>query len=289
MNSTKKSMASRLLSWMGVAVLAGGLSGAAFAQTGITVTKHNLSSSGTGTNHVTGTTTATGTDQICVFCHTPHGSAAGGAPIWNRTLKADTGYYTTYSNTGSSTLDGQILGAVGSTSLACLSCHDGSQAMDAMLNAPGSGNPSVAGYTWTGSKTLTGLPNLGSDLSNDHPIGIQYCGGGITGAAGALGGACNDKDFISGTVTTMSTGDTATLLTKDVNGTPVFWVNTDANTARNKVDLQLYTRTFPGGSGPSVECGSCHDPHMEALATGAVNFMRVTTTGSKICLSCHIK
>ena len=47
----------------------GALLGATAASAGIANTKHNLSTGGTGTVHVT-----TGTDEICVFCHTPHGS-----------------------------------------------------------------------------------------------------------------------------------------------------------------------------------------------------------------------
>ena len=39
--------------------------------------------------------------------------------------------------------------SVGSVSLACLSCHDGAQAMDNLINAPGSG-----GYDVTGGGTF---------------------------------------------------------------------------------------------------------------------------------------
>ena len=52
----------------------------------------------------------------------------------------------------------------------------------------------------------------------------------------------------------------------------------------------LYTRAFPtGGNGPSVECGSCHDPH-EGEANGIdVSFLRISNVGSEVCLACHIK
>ena len=100
---------------------------------GITNTKHNLSTSGTGSNYLT-----VGTDQICVFCHTPHGSnTAAAVPLWNK--KIPTGAtYTSYASLNTSSLDGEVL-AVGSVSMACLSCHDGTQAMDNMMNAPGAG------------------------------------------------------------------------------------------------------------------------------------------------------
>ncbi len=264
------------------------ISGSAAA--GIENTKHNLSS----TNNIgtVGTDVAnktTNTDQICVFCHTPHGANTDApAPLWNKALPATT--YTTYATMNSSTIDGEIL-AVGSVSLACLSCHDGSQAMDNMFNAPGSGagvGTGAAGvsqnYTWTGSGQttgkITGIANLESDLKNDHPIGIEYCGGGVKGADATVTGACKDLDFKG----------TTDIKTKKVNNQQVFWIDRGTSAGvRDKEDIILYTRTFAGGAGPSVECASCHDPHVETKNTDNVNFMRVTTKNSDICLACHTK
>lgn len=265
-----------------------GVSGVAYA--GIAATKHNLSSSGTGSNHTTGT------DQICVFCHTPHGSDTSAAvPLWNRVLGSQGAAYQVYnsvSTSQTSTIDGTIA-PVGSVSIACLSCHDGTQAMDNVLNKPGSGGysgtGSAIGGTWTGSATMSGtpIPVLGTDLTNDHPIGIQYCGGGLTGAAGTVSGSCADADFVSGSAGGAGTFAGYRVLTKDVNSSPVFWVETGGDTTRNKTDISLYARSE--FTGPSVECGSCHDPHVESIAGQNIMFMRVTTAGSAICLSCHVK
>lgn len=260
------------------------LATAAFA--GITDTPHNLTSTGPGPN------TQTSTGQICVFCHTPHASNTNAtAPLWNKKLPTATAY-STYSTQNSSTIDGQVL-TVGSVSAACLSCHDGTHAMDNLVNAPGSGGYNAAGsdrgYTWTGpaSSVLgkigdsTRVANLGQDLRNDHPIGIAYCGGGLS-ASVTDSASCNDKDFKS-------------ITTKSINGKPVFWIDTStADSVRSKTDIILYTRDFSAGTDrPSVECASCHDPHVGKTTTGGaapdVNFMRVTTTGSKICLACHTK
>ena len=67
----------------------------AFAWSGvhaeIELTPHNLGTTGPGPN------TFSGTAEICVFCHTPHGGDTTAAvPLWNRTL-ADPGTYQTYS------------------------------------------------------------------------------------------------------------------------------------------------------------------------------------------------
>jgi len=253
-----------------VAVFATMASDVALAQN-ITTSKHNLGTGGSGTVKL-----AAGTDEICVFCHTPHGGQIGTAPLWNKNLASTT--YTLYGATGgeSATLDGTIL-AVGSVSQACLSCHDGTQAMDNMVNAPGSGGYNAggarpAGYTWTGAGVdglmPAGVTNLGSDLRNDHPIGAPYCGGGLTDAAGT----CADPDFKA-------------ISRATINGLVQFWVDTTGGTAgtREKADMILYRRT--GGTGPYVECGSCHDPHNSTNGT----FLRVANAGSALCLSCHTK
>lgn len=263
-------------------------------EAGIANTKHNLSpSSATGNNKVAA---AGGTDEICVFCHTPHAAdTTAPVPLWNKRLTTGA-TYTTYATLNSSSIDGEIL-PVGSISLACLSCHDGTQAMDNIINAPGSGGYDVTGggtnglgFTWSGTRvdadgkmtnTATSLSMLGNDLSNDHPIGIKYCGGGPTSANPTA--PCVDPDFVA-----PSSGT--------VNGNQVFWVDTTGGTtSRNKTDMQLYTRLFATGNGPSVECGSCHDPHVEngqtntGLPTSGQTFLRVSNTNSAVCLACHVK
>ncbi|HJV25454.1 MAG TPA: cytochrome c3 family protein [Aromatoleum sp.] len=247
------------------------------ASAGIENTPHNLTTSGTGPNK------QSTTGQICVFCHTPHASNTSvSAPLWNKGLPSTS--YTTYSTQNSSTIDGSVL-SVGSVSAACLSCHDGTQAMDNLVNAPGSGGYKLGGsdrsYNWTtGASKITGVANLGADLTNDHPIGIQYCGGGLTGSSSTVSGTCNDGDF-----------QRTKVQTKNVNGKQVFWVDTTGSGVRSKNDIILYTRDFSGAAAtPSVECASCHDPHVDKSVTGPdVNFMRVTTNGSAICLACHTK
>lgn len=260
------------------------------ASAGIAATKHNLSPSSTGTNKVTA-----GTDEICVFCHTPHAANANpNVPLWNKALPATS--YTTYATVNSGSIDGTIL-SVGSISLACLSCHDGTQAMDNIINAPGSGGYDVTGgganglgYTWTGARVdangklindLTSLAMLGNDLSNDHPIGIHYCGGGPNSTT--PGAACVDKDFYAAQSAVINTNR-------------VWWVDSAGGTAgtRDKSDMILYTRDFGGtiGPAPSVECGSCHDPHVEqgtGTPASGQTFLRISNTGSAVCLTCHNK
>jgi len=251
---------------------------ASSAMAGIANTKHNLGSNGTGTNKYSGTA------EICVFCHTPHGAdTSASVPLWNKTL-ADPTTYTTYASLNTTSLDGATA-PVGSVSIACLSCHDGTQAMDSVLNEPGSGAVVAAystGQSWTGpaagstpagslNYATASIVNLEKDLSNDHPVGIQYGGGNITSAA--ISAATKDPDFKS--------PDHAT-----VNTNNVWWVDTEAtpNGTRQKTDMLLYTRSDLGPIEPFVECASCHDPHTENTT-----FLRISNDSSAVCLGCHIQ
>lgn len=260
------------------------------AQAQISGTKHNLGSEGTKTNKFDGT------GEICVFCHTPHGSNTTAAvPLWNRTMTAAT-EYTTYNSLGTSSLDGATA-PVGSVSLACLSCHDGTQAMNVMLNTPGSGIAAggIQAGAWNaeisdGKIGASAITNIGKDLKNDHPVGIQYAGGPKTSVP-AAGGAYDNTMF--------NDADFKPAQSDVLNGQSVWWVDTGTTglTTREKTDMQLYTRTDSGslkvngtagatltGAQPFVECASCHDPH-----SSNTTFLRIENTGSAVCLACHTK
>ena len=255
---------------------------AVVAENGIATTKHNLSSSGTFSNKTNDTT------EICVFCHTPHGAdTSQSVPLWNRTL-TDTSLYTTYAALNSSTLDGTIT-TVGSVSLACLSCHDGTIAMDSIVNTPGSGTTAGdAGWTFETGGTMSAegkllggaggsIAMLGVDLSNDHPVGIPYAGGGVT-VTDLTSDKFTDADF-------------KTVKHVEIN-TQDYWYVPNADITddkRTRSDIILYTRTVGSVTQPYVECASCHDPHVKAFDTNQVAFLRITNAGSKLCLACHDK
>lgn len=262
---------------LGAAVSLGAVAGltvgvATDAGAGIKDSLHNLggtSTTVTRTNYVGSADTA----EICVFCHTPHGAntAALPAPLWNKAVTAGSSY-TVY--TGPGTLDGTTSVPQG-ISLACLSCHDGTQAMDNLINAPGSGGYVSSGqnmaWTWTGNEKIqAGITNIGTDLSNDHPITIQYGGGLASGTWSDGVTSFNDTDFRAVNVT----GSRRFVSTASYGGTN--------NAVVDRTDMILYNTS---GSDYYVECASCHDPHTTANAT----FLRVSNTGSNVCLTCHNK
>jgi predicted CXXCH cytochrome family protein len=113
--------------------------------------KHNMTPSGANTG------------EICAFCHTPQGAEDKvSSPRWNRTLTTLSSYRA-YSSLGSATQQ-----ATGSISMSCLSCHDGGQAPNIVINTP----------TLRLDIADDVQADIGNALKNHHPVGIQYGGGG---------------------------------------------------------------------------------------------------------------
>lgn len=278
-----------------------------FSNTGSIVnSRHNMRQS-TLTNLAGGGAMMTGSrndyGEVCVYCHTPHAAESSGkAPLWNRNLPA-AGSFTTYTTLNSTTMT-QTVNAPGGASLPCLSCHDGTQATDAILNMPGSGgyntnpneavldswNPAISGMpglasnnhlklsaTIDGQSCLSchnpaGFANavdfkvfaIGTDLRNDHPVGVTF----PTANGGTTDWKTPGGSRTSGSFTTKFF---------DENG----------NGRMDKGDIRLYD----SGNGASVECASCHDPHGVPGVGGTFNptFLRKTNSASAVCLTCHAK
>lgn len=124
---------------------------------GIEGTTHNLSISGPGPIK------SISEEQICIFCHTPHNARRDVPYLWNR---ADsTVNYTTYDSSTLYATVGQPSGA----SKMCLSCHDGTIALGAVLSQPQE-IPFAGGIRYIPD----GPTKLGTDISDDHPVSFLY-------------------------------------------------------------------------------------------------------------------
>ncbi len=141
------------------------------ATSGVSETKHNFSSSTYSPNSF-----FLGTQQVCIFCHTPHHADLTYGKLLNHEIN-DAQSYNMYS---SPTIDMNMSSSPHEGSLLCLSCHDGTIAINSLNNLPG---PEVAGnYGTPGGPALDALGKLtnssdafvGTDLSDDHPVGITY-------------------------------------------------------------------------------------------------------------------
>jgi Doubled CXXCH motif (Paired_CXXCH_1) len=264
-------------------------------QGGIANTRHNLTQrqpSGGGPDGGFMRLARNDYGEVCVYCHTPHGAdASAKLPLWNRTIQTTT--YKTYNELKTSSLT-QTVSQPGANSLSCLSCHDGQTAMDSIINMPGSGGYKSSALnagksekdfldSWPGmpagtvhqalnpagclachgAVAIPGAPDftiaaIGTDLTNDHPVGITFP---------TTNG--NGTDFKTPTGT---------------QGNATFF-DSNSNGGMDKGDVRLYDA--------KVECASCHDPHgVPSGAAGSTlnpTFMRLANTNSAVCLTCHAK
>ena len=111
------------------------------------------------------------TNEICAPCHVPHKSAGGTyGYLWDH--EVTTANHTVYYRTGMHNADpnGAPTGA-DTTSILCLSCHDGTVSVDAFGGVtPGTSN--IDSYNRGGAETA-GYADLGIALGNDHPINVS--------------------------------------------------------------------------------------------------------------------
>jgi predicted CXXCH cytochrome family protein len=137
---------------------------------GVQETKHNFASATYSPNAF-----FWGAQETCVFCHTPHNAGSTGA-LWNHDVNLGQSYQMYNSNTLDMT---QSLNPH-EGSLVCLSCHDGAIAINSLNNLPGPegagsyGIPGGAGLDGAGRLSSSSGSFVGTDLSDDHPVGITY-------------------------------------------------------------------------------------------------------------------
>ncbi|MBI3605226.1 MAG: cytochrome c3 family protein [Nitrospirae bacterium] len=211
--------------------------------------------------------------EACIYCHTPH-NASSTAPLWNRNLPDPSGYqmYT------SPNFDSKVAAPDG-ISLACLSCHDGSVAVDSVVNKP---------------KYHTILDaQVHYKMSPEGGVGTDSCGKchnrleGAYGGIGAVGiGGAHDA--------------TVRYLTRDLRDDHPFsmaYPKMSVDPGFNQPALikkdggRMFTNGIQTFEGDKVQCASCHDPHNpdEKNLEGRDPFLRTSNKNSALCLTCHIK
>ncbi len=172
--------------------------------------------------------------QVCIACHNPHNSNTGVtvAPQWNHTVTNQT--YTLY---GSASLKAAV-GQPGILPKLCLSCHDGTVAVD-----------SFGGVT--GSQFISNANRIGITLKDDHPIGLLY-----DSALAATNGSLFDPS--SKTVTIGSGGTTQT---GTIASTILYGGQLECSTCHDVHNK--YTAVEPGllkvtATGSAI-CKACHN------------------------------
>ena len=218
-------------------------------------TPHNMSVSGKGAF------VADDETEICIFCHTPH-SANPSYPLWNQYSSINSNTYLPY--TSSQTLDFTPVGALTDDSISrlCLTCHDGTTAINVLVNPSNKlgrdpefsaffGNPPKMGEVWAPGEG----PYIGTNLTNMHPINFDY----------------TESDSGDAKIYPISTPRAAGLRFFKSNGS---------------------------GSAIYIECPTCHDPHVDydkyegtrdPAKTRYEPFLRKSNRSSNLCLTCHNK
>ena len=194
-----------------------------------------------------------------MFCHTPQltpgelaRSGVSSQPMWQPSLSNEHSFIM-YDDIGRLQFGDKP--AVGSQSIACLSCHDANQAFSVQ------------------------------SAESDHPFGIPYRGY-------SRGRDRNQLEVVAGegmpsrAAKELHAMDDFRLPSRGlVDNRTVWWVSASGVTPfRTRADLPLYARPAATGEVPFVECSSCHDPHISNRL-----FLRVDNAGSRLCLTCHDK
>lgn len=139
-----------------------------------------------------GTAAGTGLTEVCVSCHTPHQAtlAAGQDPLWNHTGTA-TALFGVYAsgtlNAVPTEIGGAAMGAQ-SVSLLCMSCHDGTVSVVSMYNVPNVGavTPTAVAGRIDAAGLIISNSNVGTSISNDHPVNFTYNAALVTADGGGL-------------------------------------------------------------------------------------------------------
>jgi len=192
----------------------------------------------------------------CQVCHIPHKAApfsAAKAPLWNHAVATNAATkYVTYDNAGSAHFDALGLGSLAlGSSIACLSCHDGSIAVNqnygkSTFNGNGGVATNVPSFAIETYNPATGkFDSGGTDLTRMHPIGVSY--------------------------SAAATADPSLIATPAIGSGSVL--------------AQMLK-----GPSQTVECASCHDIHQTIGASATVSHsLIVDLEGGQLCLTCHNK
>jgi len=218
----------------------------------IVFSKHNLSSTSSA-----GGIYSTETTQVCVFCHTPH-NAVYNRLLWNRSIPTTTFKMFTSTNFGGvagsnlkTILKASVLDT-NSTSYMCLSCHDRSAAQLVSDMGPSNGGVTAALVGNTASWPTYQITNTGG--AGDRSLTDDHPIGFSYG------------DAVTAVVTVTPSPLKALAAVTPVLGTGAFFSNS-------------------AGKTDAMECATCHMTHDNDNGY----FLRISNSGSQLCLACHIK
>jgi mono/diheme cytochrome c family protein len=248
------------------------------------------------------------TAEICIVCHIPHGAnnkptgpnaagVAGYLPLWNRQLTQ--AVFTPYSSATMKVTPGQPMGV----SLLCLSCHDGTVALDQFkVNATPSGAYKATAGNVTGWGSVAGIKNNLDDWSSSQFVSSWFTTSGVTMTAGASSPVDTNAGgiFIYNRASDGYDKMTGTDLSNDhpisfsyngaIAGFQASGMNPQLTPPQGDLVIGAYG-ILPLYSG-QVECATCHAVHNSDAYGNTMGglLLRIDNTkGSALCLNCHQK
>lgn len=120
--------------------------------------------------------------EVCVVCHAPHAVGAPETLLWNRPLTG-----TVFTPFASPTLKAAV-GQPSGVSRLCLSCHDGTIAVDSFGDAPG------------GAEAMPARGNLGTSMMGQHPVSFVFDDALAAASEGQLKTPSTSPSYMGGTV-----------------------------------------------------------------------------------------
>lgn len=198
-------------------------------------------------------------NSVCGPCHQPHHADSTIVPLWGHTTSQGPWRMYNTNNVPISRMRAIPSPTPTGVSLGCLSCHDGTVAVNSYGGA-------IQGGT---AITVTNRANLGTDLTHTHPISFTY-------DANLVGTGPGQDRFLYNP-------DTTQVLTPS-SGTFV---------PGNDMTVSGFLLT----ANHKVECSSCHDVHNQEGTPYSITtnpkLVKILGTqggrGSLLCRSCHNK
>ena len=228
-------------------------------------------------------------NRVCVFCHTPHNATVADSsmnplPLWGNTVSdlQPTPYqWATPANKSLTGVDTDVLAG---PSRLCMTCHDGSIAIDAHTS---NGTENNGLFTLSGSRAIGSNDSL---IETTHPIGFKWSEAeAARNLKKAVTGGINDVNEIA--------AKTDQFATKVTHSTTPGEYNTIARNSGRTIGSVLFENDI-------MTCASCHEVHNKenavqdpavknaagvAVAATPNYFLYAKESESLICLSCHIK
>jgi hypothetical protein len=206
---------------------------------------------------------------VCGVCHVPHHADSSVVPLWGHATTASAFKMYNQANVPVSSMQAAVQPQPNGPSLACLSCHDGTVA----INTYG-GSPQYGGTLTTVGGTayfVTNGANLGTDLTHSHPISFAY-------TAALVGTGPHQDQWLNNP-------DSVNVLTPD----------SGAFNPGNSLTIAGFL--LNGNPNHNVECTTCHDVHNDVgtpySTSSNPHLVKINGTqagvGSLLCRSCHNK